>query len=244
MDRRSGRSGFGGTCAGACRPSICARASRHGYPHAFPFDPDRRPAPRHRRLRRRAGHGTGRREYCRATLQRARPRGCARHDHRVHGPAVPVLCALCDPDVSGAATALHRHRDGALRLARPAVAQPRIRSARQPWPRAARASKAGSGNSGRRCSRRRRTLGPGTYADLARKFDLDPEAFAACRSDGRQAANVRADLELARANGITATPSLVIGRLVDGQFQGETIEGAKPYAVIAARIEALLEAAR
>jgi len=88
------------------------------------------------------------------------------------------------------------------------------------------------------------TLGPGTYADLARKFGLDAEKFAACRQDGRQAANVRADLELARANGITATPSLIIGRLVDGQFQGETIEGAKPYAVIAARIDALLEATR
>jgi protein-disulfide isomerase len=88
------------------------------------------------------------------------------------------------------------------------------------------------------------TLGHDTYVDLAGKFGLDPEAFANCRSDGRQAANVRADMELARANGITATPSLVIGRLVDGQFQGETIEGAKPYAVIAAKIDALLGATR
>jgi protein-disulfide isomerase len=88
------------------------------------------------------------------------------------------------------------------------------------------------------------SLGPGTYADLARKFALDAEKFAACRQNGRQAANVRADLDLARANGITATPSLIIGRLVDGQFQGETIEGAKPYAFIAARIDAMLEATR
>lgn len=88
------------------------------------------------------------------------------------------------------------------------------------------------------------TLGPETYVEQARKHGLDLEAFAACRRDGRQAANVRADLDLARANGITATPSLIIGRLVDGQFQGETIEGAKPYAVIAAKIDALLAAAR
>ncbi len=87
------------------------------------------------------------------------------------------------------------------------------------------------------------TLGPETYVEQARKHGLDLEAFAACRRDGRQAANVRADLDLARANGITATPSLIVGRLVDGQFQGETIEGAKPYAVIAAKIDALLEAA-
>jgi protein-disulfide isomerase len=88
------------------------------------------------------------------------------------------------------------------------------------------------------------TLGPETYVEQARKHGLDLEAFAACRSDGRQAANVRADVDLARANGITATPSLIIGRLVDGQFQGETIEGAKPYAAIAAKIDELLEAAR
>ena len=88
------------------------------------------------------------------------------------------------------------------------------------------------------------TLGPGTYAELAGKLGLDAEKFAACRKDGRQAANVRADLALARANGITATPSLIVGRLVDGEFLGETIEGAKPYAVLAAKIDALLEATR
>lgn len=88
------------------------------------------------------------------------------------------------------------------------------------------------------------TLGSGTYIEQARKHGLDLEAFTACRSDGRQAANVRADLDLARANGITATPSLIIGRLVDGQFEGETIEGAKSYEVIAARIDALLGATR
>jgi hypothetical protein len=32
----------------------------------------------------------------------------------------------------------------------------------------------------------------------------------------------------------------VIGRLVDGQFQGQTVSGAKSYEEFAARIEALL----
>ena len=82
------------------------------------------------------------------------------------------------------------------------------------------------------------------YDELARRLSLDPGKFAACRGDGRQAANVRADAELARSHGLTGTPSFIVGRLVDGEFQGETIEGAQPYAAFAARIDALLEAAR
>jgi len=82
------------------------------------------------------------------------------------------------------------------------------------------------------------------YAELARKFGLDLEKFATCRSDERQTARVREGIDLARANGITSTPTFLIGRLVDGQFQGEKISGAQPYEVIAAKIDALLEAAR
>jgi predicted DsbA family dithiol-disulfide isomerase len=54
---------------------------------------------------------------------------------------------------------------------------------------------------------------------------------------------VRSDVALAAGSGITGTPSFVIGRLVDGRFQGEVIKGAQPYAAFAARIDALLEAA-
>ncbi len=82
------------------------------------------------------------------------------------------------------------------------------------------------------------------YADLARKFGLDLDKFAACRSDERQTARVLEGIELARANGITSTPTFLIGRLVDGQFQSEKISGAQPYDVIAAKIDELLEAAR
>ena len=82
------------------------------------------------------------------------------------------------------------------------------------------------------------------YADLARKFGLDLVKFAACRSDERQTARVLEGIELARANGITSTPTFLIGRLVDGQFQGDKISGAQPYDVIAAKIDELLEAAR
>lgn len=87
-------------------------------------------------------------------------------------------------------------------------------------------------------------LGLEPYAEVARALGLDIARLEACRGDGRQAAAVRADLELARGSGIASTPTFVIGRVVDGSFQGERISGAQPYDVFAARIEALLEAAR
>ena len=87
-----------------------------------------------------------------------------------------------------------------------------------------------------------RTLGSEPYARIAGELGLDVERLEACRRDGRQEANVRADVELARASGIGSTPGFVIGRVVDGQFVGEKMLGAQPYEVFAAKIDALLEA--
>jgi protein-disulfide isomerase len=78
------------------------------------------------------------------------------------------------------------------------------------------------------------------YAQMAGALGLDVGRFEACRRDGRQLAKVRADAALAAGEGIASTPAFVIGRLVGDGFQGETIVGAKPYAVFAAKIEALL----
>ena len=83
-------------------------------------------------------------------------------------------------------------------------------------------------------------LGTAPYEELARRYGLDLDRFGACRRDGRQAANVRADAALAQSHGIGSTPTFVIGRLVDGVFHGETFSGAKPYAEFAAKIDALL----
>jgi len=88
------------------------------------------------------------------------------------------------------------------------------------------------------------TLGTEPYGRIARELGLDVERLEACRADGRQAANVRADLELARSHGIGSTPSFVIGRVVDGQFEGELLSGAQPYEFFAARIDALLATPR
>lgn len=83
-------------------------------------------------------------------------------------------------------------------------------------------------------------LGQEPYADLARDLGLDLGRFEACRRDGRQEADVRSDQAIARNAGIASTPSFVIGRLIDGRFQGEIISGAQPLEVFRARIEALL----
>jgi protein-disulfide isomerase len=83
-------------------------------------------------------------------------------------------------------------------------------------------------------------LGQAPYARIAAELGLDGARFEACLGDPRPAAAVRADLELARRHGITSTPTFVIGRLVDGEFVGETFSGAKPYAEFATRIDALL----
>jgi len=88
---------------------------------------------------------------------------------------------------------------------------------------------------------RQTSLGTQPYAALARELGLDAERLEACRGDGRQAAAVQADLELARHNDIGSTPTFVIGRMIDGQFVGERFSGAQPFEVFKERIETALQ---
>lgn len=83
-------------------------------------------------------------------------------------------------------------------------------------------------------------LGTAPYDELARRFGMDVGRFDACRRDGHQEANVRADLALAQSQGIRSTPSFVIGRIVSGSFVGEVFSGARSYEEFAVRIDALL----
>jgi len=89
-----------------------------------------------------------------------------------------------------------------------------------------------------------RTLGTEPYARIAGELGLDVAQFEACRSDGRQEAEVRADFALAAQHGIRSTPTFVIGRVVDGEFQGEVMSGAQPYEAFKAKLDALLAAPR
>ena len=88
------------------------------------------------------------------------------------------------------------------------------------------------------------TLGSEPYARIARELGLDVERLEACRRAGRAAEQVRADVALASSYGVRSTPTFVIGRVVDGEFQGEMISGAQPYELFKARIDALLAAPR
>jgi protein-disulfide isomerase len=82
------------------------------------------------------------------------------------------------------------------------------------------------------------------YARIAKELGLDVAQLDACRQDGRQAENVRADMALAELSGIASTPSFVLGRIVNDEFVGETFSGAKPYEAFKAQIDAqLLQAA-
>lgn len=84
------------------------------------------------------------------------------------------------------------------------------------------------------------TLGTAPYDRVAIALGLDAAQFTACRREERHAADIRNDMQLAAANGIENTPSFVIGRLVNGEFRGQVVTGAKPYEFFAATIDALL----
>ena len=79
------------------------------------------------------------------------------------------------------------------------------------------------------------------YGALAERFGLDIETFEQCRADPGQREAVRADAATARAFGITSTPTFVIGRLVEGEFMGETLNGALTFEAFAAKIDLLLQ---
>jgi protein-disulfide isomerase len=69
---------------------------------------------------------------------------------------------------------------------------------------------------------------------------VEASAYDACvkRPDWPQL--IAADVAEADRIGVTGTPGFVIARKVGGQLSGELVLGAQPYAVFAARIDALL----
>jgi protein-disulfide isomerase len=83
-------------------------------------------------------------------------------------------------------------------------------------------------------------LGNEPYAQFAADLHLDPVRFAACREDPAQLREVRLEAAGAESLGINSTPTLLIGRAVDGRFRSETVQGAQPVEVYVEQIEALL----
>ena len=84
-------------------------------------------------------------------------------------------------------------------------------------------------------------LGQERYAELAGTFGLDTTRFESCRADPAVLAAVRADAALAASSGIASTPSFVIGRVVNGEFEGEVMSGAQPFEVFQQRLDSLLQ---
>ncbi len=87
-------------------------------------------------------------------------------------------------------------------------------------------------------------LGHERYAELAGTFGLDTQRFESCRADPAVLKAVRADAALAASSGIASTPSFVIGRVVNGEFEGEVIAGAQPFEVFQQRLDSLLQQAQ
>jgi protein-disulfide isomerase len=85
-----------------------------------------------------------------------------------------------------------------------------------------------------------RRLGSEPWDELARELKLDIDRFDTCRRDGHQLQAVRSDMRLAMSNGLSSTPSFVIGHLVNGEFVGESFSGVGTYETFAAKIDALL----
>ena len=84
-------------------------------------------------------------------------------------------------------------------------------------------------------------LGQARYAALASTFGLDTARFETCRADRAVLDAVRADAALAASSGIASTPSFVIGRVVNGQFEGDVMAGAQPFQAFQQRLDSLLQ---
>jgi protein-disulfide isomerase len=78
------------------------------------------------------------------------------------------------------------------------------------------------------------------WDDLAGRLGLDLPAFKACRADPTMPEAIQEDVAVAQRNGILGTPSFVVGRLVDGNFEAQLIRGAQSFEAFEKAIEATL----
>jgi len=80
--------------------------------------------------------------------------------------------------------------------------------------------------------------------ELGRGLKLDEDRLRACVASDRHDEAIRADMAVAAAAGVHATPAFVLGPSDGDGVKGARFEGAQPYAAYAARINALLQADR
>jgi len=78
-------------------------------------------------------------------------------------------------------------------------------------------------------------------AQYAQQIDLDVSQFTQCLNSERHLAQIDKDTNQAMQNGITGTPSFVIGKTTQDKITGKTIIGARGLASFKAEIEKLLK---
>jgi protein-disulfide isomerase len=83
-------------------------------------------------------------------------------------------------------------------------------------------------------------LGPESIAQFARTAGLDPGAFEQCSANAETAAALQKEIQEAKAAGIEATPSFVLGKPNGNKVTGLKITGALPLADFEAEIDKLL----
>jgi protein-disulfide isomerase len=77
-----------------------------------------------------------------------------------------------------------------------------------------------------------------TYAET---IGLEMAPFQECLDSGRHRAQVEADEAEASAQGITGTPTFIIGRTTGDAIEGVKLRGAQPVALFREQIDALLK---
>lgn len=79
-------------------------------------------------------------------------------------------------------------------------------------------------------------------AKTAAGLKLDTKVFTACAASTAHDAGIQADLDEAIRLGLRGTPSFVIGRTGPDSIEGEMLVGVQPFAVVDAKLKALLAA--
>lgn len=76
----------------------------------------------------------------------------------------------------------------------------------------------------------------------AENLGLNVESFEKCLEESRYAEGIKKDIAAGRSNGVTGTPSFILGiQNKQGEVAGNTIRGAQPYAAFKTAIDSMLK---
>ncbi len=78
-------------------------------------------------------------------------------------------------------------------------------------------------------------------AQYAHDIGLDPERFQECLGSDRHDAMIDADVAEAKSQGITGTPTFIVGRTTDNVIEGVKLRGVQPVETLRAYFDTLLK---